>query len=282
MKKFIVLTLICFLVAGTAKANFFLSSTYDFVPVIAGGGGSACDGLDTTVTGVVMDLDATCENSYDGSGSVWSNLAATGASYNFDLINAPTFTGTAGDKGAYFAHDGTNYFQITSGNTDFIKNMSKTGAGGEDFTFCWKGLVPAGQDTTSGLFGTRNSLSIGTAAWIRGNNQLVQYLQDQGSVTNTLSDTAVTRGASNYTCVGHNQSTNTTTYWVNTTTGVDLSQTYNTGTTDPVYNMALAAIGSAQFPFQNGFQSKSFVLIDKYATNAEIADIVNAWAARHD
>ena len=108
---------------------------------ISSGGGS----LQSIVSSCVFDLDATQEASYGGSGTTWVNLVAAPAdsevqtAYDATLGDGvtaglmPTFTGTAGDSGAYWLFDGTDYFKMDGTLTTFMQNLPVRPAG-QDFT----------------------------------------------------------------------------------------------------------------------------------------------------
>lgn len=91
---------------------------------------ASSDYLDGVETSTCFDLDATIADSYT-SGQTWANLVETpadGAStsdYNVWLgddgsatATDPTFTGTAGDSGAYFATDGGDTFRFKNTTTN--------------------------------------------------------------------------------------------------------------------------------------------------------------------
>jgi len=101
----------------------------------SGGGGTSFP------SSVCFDVDATDSDSYGGSGQTWANLIASPAdselqtAYDFMLgttsspsTDDPTFTGSAGDSGAYFLFDGGDEFQIENGNTTTIQSFHKDNA----------------------------------------------------------------------------------------------------------------------------------------------------------
>jgi len=83
-------------------------------------------------TGLKLCLDAGDAASYT-SGQSW--LDRSGNGFDFFLgadgsatASDPTFTGTAGDLDAYFAHDGGDYFTYNSANETWMNNLHKNNA----------------------------------------------------------------------------------------------------------------------------------------------------------
>ncbi len=106
---------------------------------------TGCASIYGTINSELFEVDATCANSYAGSGTTWKNINATPAdsstqtAYDFTATagsaGAPVFTGSVGSSAAYWLMPSgatvgaSSFFQITNGNTTALKNITKTTAG---------------------------------------------------------------------------------------------------------------------------------------------------------
>lgn len=74
-------------------------------------------------------LDAADIASWPGSGTVWKDVSGNG--YDFLLgstgsgADAPSFVGNAGEIGAYWNHNGSQFFRLNQANPAFINGMHK-------------------------------------------------------------------------------------------------------------------------------------------------------------
>lgn len=123
------------------------SITQSINQTISGSSSASVPNMQEIIPSCNFDVDATVSASYGGSGQTFSNLVVAPADgvavqtdYDFTLgandtpsTDDPTFTGTAGDPAAFFAHDGGDFFQIAGGNPawldDLFKDMSGTSSG---------------------------------------------------------------------------------------------------------------------------------------------------------
>ncbi len=153
--------LIAFVLLTTA-ANANLPADIGIMASIRTASGCSTFGISSEL----FEVDATCSSSYGGSGTTWSNLVASPAdgssqsAYNFTLEASPTFTGSAGSSAAYFAMGGTNYFEISGGNTAALGNIHKT-TGGQPVTMCIAFQTPSSIAAVN-LMGTEGSGGSGT------------------------------------------------------------------------------------------------------------------------
>lgn len=265
-----------------------VTATNDLGPESASSNSIAVpESLAAAVASAVMDLDATLFASYPGSGTTWSNLVASPAdgsaqtAYDFftgdgsTSTTFPTFTGTPGDPASYWLFDGGDYFKIKSGaNTTFINAMHKT-TGGSDWWIAFALLTPPADSGADGLFGTnQNSTTPGLQIFQNASEQIAA--NQRGAATSSLSNTGTTlTGSTNYTVfVSHSHSTNMTSFWINSSTGTALSQTYSTTTADASGFMVLAALANGASSFMaSGGRMYSVGMGNSYLTNAEAAAI---------
>lgn len=109
----------------------------------------------------IWDLDATQAASYSGTGSTWNNLITSPddgqaqSAYNFTVEGSPVFTGSAGTSGAYWAMDGTGYFQIAGGNTPTLNQIHQTGGSSFVVTIALA-FATDSSPTPANLFGTES------------------------------------------------------------------------------------------------------------------------------
>ncbi len=172
---------------------------------IAAGGGSYLDGV---VTSAVCELDATVSDSYSGSGQTWANLVASPADgsaqadYDFTLgandtasTDDPTFTGTAGDSGAYWSVDSGDNFTLAGDNTAFINSLHK---GSQAFWICviWRNVDLTWRNgplvgTAIDNFNPDDGLHLGTTSSER-------YVINQGGGGVETSNTSPAYGGSDF------------------------------------------------------------------------------------
>lgn len=114
-------------------------------------GGASVPNMQDIIPSANFDVDATVEASYGGSGQTFANLVvapadgvASQTDYDFNLgadsgssTDDPTFTGSAGDSGAYFLHDGGDFFRLAAANTAWLENLFKDMSGTSSGTTGW-------------------------------------------------------------------------------------------------------------------------------------------------
>jgi hypothetical protein len=231
---------------------------------------------------VIADLDATIAASADGTGTTWDNYESTPndgtAQGDTDFTNnGYTFTGTAGSSSAYWASGGgTDRFNISGGNTAFFNNLPKT-TGGVDFTLIFT-LTPTGSGIQRLFHTGPDNTANGIGAFINGTRLF--FAQRGGSANSTL-DTGIdiTMDVPAFIAIAHTNSTNITTVWYNTSTGVELSHTFETCTTN-AGEFAIGAQSDGSNSLQSGTELYSFATANAVATNANIAAIIAEYETR--
>lgn len=134
---------------------------------------SAGGSMQDVIASTVFDVDATMQGSYSGSGQTFSNLVTSPAdgesqtAYNLQLgttsspsTDDPTFTGSAGDSGAYFLHDGGDTMSLvnTNANAPFFNDIHK-GASGQAWWLAFAIRTPSSLATMSYINSTGFALS---------------------------------------------------------------------------------------------------------------------------
>ena len=276
------------LLAAPAAQSQIIINNYRY----SAGGPNRCAALGDTVSTTVFDIDATCSNSYSGSGQTVSSLETTPAdgaaqsAYVFDFGNSsgassddPGFTGTPGDTGAYFTFDGGDYFELDGTNTSFINNLAKT-TGGQDF---WVALVFYNQTAgaTQGLASVSGSASLpGIFTTINsGEHPVFAQRGDTASVTNTFSGITLSNNTWYLLVLSYSHSTNEVAIWVNSLTGTTASMTFNATTTDP--NTQMRIFRSTSTYIANSARARTFAMGNGYLDNTEAGKIFTALEARH-
>lgn len=255
------------------------------------GDGSLAD----VIASAVFDLDATIAASYPGTGTTWSNLVTAPADGSaqtaYDFLTGdgatsttyPTFNGSAGSAAAYWGFDGGDYFLLKSGvNTNFLRDLQKT-TGGSDWWFAATIKVQAGT-IIQGLFGNRTttSTSIGVAVWLTA-SEFLQAPQSNGTQVVASRTGAFVDDNIYVVLVSHSHSTNATRFWVNSVTAQEVSQTYNTTTTDAARVARLFGISGSggQGPLNLGTETYSAAMGNEYLDDTKAAAIIAALEARH-
>ncbi len=282
MKKIIALFLIALLSSHSVCAGVKI----DHYKYAAAG----CTAIYGTVNSELFEVDATCANSYSGSGTSWKNINATPAdsssqsAYDFTTESSPTFTGTAGSSSAYWLMNGSNYFQLSGSLTTAIKNMTKT-TGGQAVT------VIMALGTPSSLGGGNFSImgDIGDASTGTGFRTLVTA--GAGTIFFYLLN-----GSGHNSNLGVNLSTSTD-YLValtvddtggtlglavnaNSFTSKTLPSATNTNNPDGVFEIGGSGIGAVG-AVPNNTKIYGFYMFNAVLSNSNLASVVSILNTRH-
>lgn len=261
--------------------------------------GGSVSALDT----MVLDIDATQSASYSGSGTDVLNLVASPAdgsaqsAYDFTRGNGstsstfPTFNGSAGSASAYWSFDGGDYFLNKNSFTDMVTpyNMHKSGASGQKW---WAAIAyRSGGATLSALFGTGwTSADIGSYLYMDPDGNKILYRVNGSTLTGVNFNGAVnnyTNSSDNIIIVSADMSltTNNVRMWVNSGTGVTVSQNYGTFTTNnDNANFAIGGTfdeGTIQGPLLNSARLYAFSMGNVFLDDAGAAEIFNLYETRH-
>lgn len=269
-------------------------------PHVAAGGGASY--LDSVISSVCCDLDATISASYGGSGQTWANLIASPAdtasqtAYDFYLgadgsssTDDPTFTGSAGDAAAYFACDGGDYFTLKtlSSAVPTLWNLQKSN---QTFWFASAFKTPTSGtwSATRGFFGD---------AWTTSNKGFLCYSNTAESlnigiahgsgVVTQNQGTALFANDTDYLLIVSVDTTTTTNNvksWINTTTATTNSKTYTATATDADGNFhvgALSNAGTVQGIAQSGVRIYHFSCGNEFLDDTKAGNIFAHLESRH-
>lgn len=249
------------------------------------------------VSSCVMDVDATVSDSYGGSGQTWANIETTPADsasqtdYDWFLgtdgtsdTTDPTFTGTAGDSGAYFNYDGGDFNNLASGaNTTLLTNLHKASAGN-----AWTHIMCI--RTPAAGFTLSNSIlaNMGAGASRRGIRYYIDSsgnigFQTRGTSSNVTTNITTTLAADTdyMIAVGYDHDNTDIVYAVNSKT---ISTTNHTATgTDDASNPTRFGqlIGGGQ-TLESGFRVYGMYLFNTALTSGNLSDVVDELNLRHN
>lgn len=239
--------------------------------------------LDSVLSSVVFDADATIPASYPGSGQVWFNLTSTpadgGVKSAYDLrfgnsesvaTNDPTFTGAA------MSFDGGDFFQNRNAFTagSFMRSFHKT-TGGSNF---WQAFSFR-QTTLGGRFFNSQDVTPGWNLFHASGK--MRCLQSDGS-TNSFKDMG-TLSANTWTLfiVSHSHSQNLTRAWCNSLTAEEVSHTFITTTADSTDRQYIGTINTGFGWLTSGTLMRSFAMGNAFLDNTKAAQIYAHLGARH-
>lgn len=272
------------------KAQLGLTTVYDKT----GGGGGGSGSIQDIVAEAVFDLDATQSASYGGSGQTWANLVpnphdgSTQTAWDVTLGTSssaasddPTFTGTAGTSGAYFAYDGGDMLSILS-MPQYMREMHRTTA---QFTMGFCLNVAA---SNQGLIGTGNGVSAGTGlAWLYQPTVPRVLLQVWGANDFSNNIISVTGTATGDLCliIAVDAVNGTAKVFKNGTkfTGTYAGRgTSSSNRADAYLTSRYGSSGTTpSFPLTSGSRCRSIFLIDKYVTDIEAGNLLVEMNLRH-
>ena len=263
---------------------------------MGGGGGSGAD-LSSVIASTCMDLDSTNALSYT-SGTTWKNLVAApadcAAKTDYDFFrgtdgstDAPTFTGSAGTTGAYWALNGT-YFTIKSGtNTPLFNNMHKTSGTPTPLWFAFAGRSPA---SGTGAFGGTGATNSGEYAmdWEMQTNLKPGIQQTNNGATVIQASTAALSGTTDSIFIVScdcTLTTNSVRFWINSRTKEEKNVTFGSASADATHPMMLAGVWNHLQTGVSGalgtWRARTFAAGNAFIDDATAAIIFNTLNTRH-
>lgn len=254
--------------------------------------------LDSVLSSVNCDLDATLSDSYDGSGQVWANVIAAPADganqthYSFwrgsgivPTTDDPTFVGPAGDKTAHWTLDGGDLFTLN----DLITNQNPTlwnahkTTGGTDW---WMAAAFRHEGGTSfqQIFGDINGINNGVEVLVRGSATGVRVNVDRGgSRTSNNFSVNITSGADFLVIVSFDFSTDDLRVWANARTALtDTDASANTSTADTTDDYTLGARDSVVLPMKVNSRYYHFSCGNEFLDDTKAGLIIDHLNARHN
>lgn len=273
------------------------------IPSRKAGGSFAYSPLGNIVSSCVFDIDATIEDCYAGSGVPLSNLEPTPAdssaqsAYDWDRGDGttsttyPTFTGTAGDSGAYFSLDGGDYFSLKNAITTFLDQLHFDGTGKGTIIMVFQipdntvlyslfSTVNSGANSDEGIF-TFLHYNVAEQASI---NQFGDGLSvGQGA---RISHTKPSNGTDVFAAIGWDDSTNTAKCWVNTTTAStdsDIAWVASSTTSNNSQGATIGCHGNGSTNIlPSGTRWYASSLFNTLLNDSEITSIVAEYEGRHE
>lgn len=256
-------------------------------------GNSSIDVLDSVISSVCCDLDATISDSYGGSGQTWANLIASPADgaaqtgYDFFLgadgsssTDDPAFTGSAGDSAAFFAMDGGDRFKSKAiTNTVAMKNAHRTDVSG---TWVAMAMLPKsaahwwGNNHSGGTAGVRLTGSTGN---------LSTFFESNGSTLLTLSNIIDHDNNTDVLFILSWDGTSTTNnmrLWINSTTKSEVSGTFKTSTSSSAIEWGIGGTQNGFSEMVNTSKVYHFSMGNAFIDDADAAIIFTHLEARHN
>jgi hypothetical protein len=205
-------------------------------------------------TGVVFQLDTHLYNSVFKSDSFtndWSNVIASPAdgsaqtAYDFPDVSLPPFINFGDASGPRWNNGAGDYWQIAA-NTQFLKDLHKT-TGGSDFWLLVVGISDGLHSALSLHFATAAAVNSPGADGVTLGSTSTEILTFRQNGTSAAGDAATLAGAGSFTAahflylISYSHSNANFRVWFNSTTAVDVANTFATSTTDAT---GLATIGA--------------------------------------
>lgn len=230
-----------------------------------GSGGGGGGGLQDDVPSTCMVLEASNIESYSGSGQTWANVIASpadGSSQSaFDYYlgatgsassDDPTFTGTAGVTGSYWAFDGGDAFGSvqTGTNLGFLANVHRT-TGGSAFWVAIACRINVG--STKGIFSTQNgATAIGFRVQSASSEEIV-FIQ-RGNTINSQYSTGYIHNATTdlLIIISADNGGGDITHWINNRTGSSSTISYSSESNPIAAGSTIGGISPSASRLPNG------------------------------
>jgi len=288
--------------AGVVKSPVRSTVSSVVSGTVAGGGAVVSPYLDGVIDSTVADLDATLSDSYT-SGQTWANLIASPADgaaqtdYDFYLgvndtatTDDPTFTGSAGDSGAYFNHDGGDFFSAVDYTKSLVLlNGHRTDVSGSWVALTWRqGATLPNWNFLVGT-GTWNSNDIGFSIPVRSSGAIeFRHVGDSGLTSVTIESAGSIAINTDYILVLSWDGTSTTNNirsWLSSTTRNDTSISFSTQTGGSTESAAMIGAspneGSPTGVIASGSRIYSFAAGNELLDDAKAAAIIGHLETRH-
>lgn len=241
--------------------------------------------LRAIIPSCILDVDATLARSYPGTGTALKNAAflpADGAAMaDFDFtITGATFNGNAGDPGAYFGMDDTDWLRFTGANPTSIANMGKRTGGANSqahsIIICYRFINDGAAQSiwsTKGFGATRGiNLFTGAAG-------VLSYAQRGDSATVTATDATLVTATDYF--IGIRKNETSTDFFVNSATPSNVAHTFNDTTTDPAGRMTIGALSDDTVTMAANSRLYGFYAFNAAITNAQMALALAQLRFRH-
>lgn len=274
--------------------NPFISPLLGFIPV------SGAAYMDSIIASSCCDIDATIEDSYDGSSQDWLNLIASPADgagqadYDFFLgadgtssTDDPLFTGTAGDDAAYFEMDGGDHFNLQAATNPLTLQKANRKTGGSPCTIGISFRTPTAITSPVHMFSTSSAFAnYGFAIEMNfdGSWALKQYDSVLASSTWQFFGLFTLTASTDYTLFMalDLENTNTVKVWVNKTAPYSVIATPKASASDATVPAKISKKASSTGgEMENTTRVYGTYIFNTVLTDAEVLDAVDLLETRH-
>ncbi len=256
---------------------------------------SADPSLQGVVPSCVFDLDATMADSYPGSGTTWHNLCtapadgAAQSAYNVTRGAAsgsasfmPSFVGTAGSAGAYFALDGTQCFSLLA-NTPFLNSLHRTNTSVPQAGFIAFRYIESA--VTQHIIATNfSTTTIGSRLVLPPGNKINLHQRGDSGNASSISAGALSNGQDcivGWSCTSDGSAVR---FWVNSTYCETISRTPNASTTTTANSpLRIGTSGNTTSgaALASGTRIYAVSMFNGYLNNTQATKIMAAYKDRH-
>jgi len=253
----------------------------------------------------VFEVDATKPDSWDGVSGLFKNRISVpaygGAQEDYHWkrgstagadTSDPTFTGTVGDREAYFALDGGDYFSTTQASVaeqpDILKGLHRTDLGIKH-TFIFVGSMPStgAANVSQAWFGNclfstdSHGFALFSGVYFSQRDKLVIARRDGVATSYTGLNTAATAdGTDKVIITTYDAATGNWTIWVNGTKTTGTLAAF-TSTVNGDGRVVLGAAGPSNAVLLNGSKIYAAAMLNKIVTDAEAAQLLTIFRSRH-
>jgi len=230
----------------------------------------------------ILDFDARVLGSYNGAGQEWTDLVSGKTFFlgEDDSVSTddPTFTGTAGDSGAYFALDGGDLFNADASTAalEAFRKAHRTDAS-YPYTFVWKGRYGSLSSGFVWLLSTFSpNITSGWGIQINNTNGNVILWQGGDSATELSGVGHAVASNTEFTlAIQFDMSTNTVNVAFNGSVFSSVSWASETATTDASDDVVLGALSNFGSYLPNGSRIEHFSAYNKLLSDAELSNVLD-------
>jgi hypothetical protein len=226
-------------------------------------------GANMVRSGLVLELDAASQNSYPGSGTVWTDLS--GNNYTGSLVNAPTFNAS---NGGSIVLNGTTQYTDLGNNNLGVELQNRSGCAWIYQTAtpaAVAGIIDKEFDNDGGITNYG-----GWGFWITSANKMNFWAQGSKDLIDT--GTAITNNSWQHISFSYNFATKAVSFYLN---GIFTSTITNATIVEKASNTTTLKIGAirAGVNFFTGRIANAFVY-NRALSATEIAQNYNATKSR--
>lgn len=258
-----------------------------------------CIPLGDVLSSTTGDLDATCTDSYSGTGQTWANIETTPADssaqtkYDWFLgddgdvsTDDPTFTGTAGDSAAHFLYDGGDHFADVDLSGTSLNKAGMTSGAGTGPVWIAMAFKLGAVDANISFWGQETSIA-GAARVLMNATENMRFQTAAGVGDNIViipNDTFDATTDFLVIITFDTTSAGSERRWVNTTSGSAWDTSYTPGTETTEYTGAyqIGAGGTGSFQLPNNSKVYGFYSGNEILDDTKAGTIFTHLEARHN